>query len=206
MRLVGRQAFFTVVGCLTATLALVPPAVVATLAYDRSRVLGGEAWRLLSAHVVHAGPAHAVWNLAGLALVWIAFGPRLTGLGWLSTSLACALGSTLGVLAFHPEVRFMAGLSGALHGLLVAGAIVEIRERGRIGWLVVGIVALKVGWEQLHGPAAAAPVAIHSHLYGALTGLLAGLVLPAADGARGTRPGPAPSPEDSARAAGGPHR
>jgi rhomboid family GlyGly-CTERM serine protease len=202
--------FFAGLAGLTAALALAPPAVVAGLAYDRSRIVRGQVWRLLGTHVAHAGPAHAVWNLAGLALVWMAFGRRLGAKAWLLAGCACALGSTLGPLAFDPEVRFMLGLSGVLHGLLAAGSVVEVREHGRLGWLVLAAVALKLAWEQLDGSATraalGAPIAAASHLYGALTGVAAGLALPRADGARGRRPGPAPSSGDSGRAAGAPRR
>lgn len=205
----GSHLFFIGLTSLTVALALVPPSVRAALAYERWAVLKGEVWRLLGASLVHASVAHLLWNLAGLAMVWIAFGPRLSGLAWTAAGLACALGSMLGVLAFHPEVRFVAGLSGVLHGLLVAGSLAEIRKRVRVGWIVLVVVALKIAWEQAGGSSAAAAalggeVAAHTHLYGALTGVLVGLALPAADGERRSPPGPVPSLPGSRRTGDGP--
>ena len=172
----GSHAFFAALGLLIAGLAAAYPRFFASLVYDRSAIVRGEAWRLLTTHVVHAGGAHCLWNLSGLALVWMAFGPWLTGARWLAAGVASGLGSALGVLALHPEVRAMAGLSGVLHGLLAAGAAASIRAGSRLGWLVLGIVAAKVAWEQIERSSAASAalggsLAFQAHLYGAITGL-----------------------------------
>jgi rhomboid family GlyGly-CTERM serine protease len=178
----GSHAFFAVVALLALGVTAARPRVFASLVFERHGVLQGEAWRLLTAHLVHAGPVHLLLNLAGLALVWLAFGSRLTGAGWVTTGAASALASALGVLLLHPEVRAMAGLSATLHGLLAAGSVAAIRSGDRLGWLFLAILATKLAWEPLAGgsvaPAAlGGPVALQAHRYGALAGALCGLAL-----------------------------
>jgi rhomboid family GlyGly-CTERM serine protease len=155
-------------------LALAAARTYPALLYDRAAILRGEAWRLLTASLVHADAGHLLLNLAGLALVWLAFHPRLSALGWAAASGSCALGATLGVLALDPGVRYLAGLSSVLHGLAAAGGVLEVRRRHALGWVFLAAVALKVAWDLTEGRV---PVATRSHLYGAVTGLVAGLVL-----------------------------
>lgn len=71
-----------------------------------------------------------------------------------------------------------AGLSGVLHGFFVWGAFQDIKHRVRFGWLLMIGVWLKIAYEQVFGqdPDLAkfidANVAVDSHLYGALGGIL----------------------------------
>lgn len=179
----GNYGFFLGLVALTTLLEAAHAQVFGRLAYYRHAILRGEIWRLLTGHLVHAGPLHLFWNLAGLALVWIAFGPRLTGRRWLAASLFSGLGAGLGVLAFEPQVRAMVGLSGLLHGLMAAGAVAAIRSGERLGWLFLAVLTAKIFWEQLFGPTAATQaalggaIAVGAHLYGSLAGALSGLAL-----------------------------
>jgi len=154
------------------------------LRYDRGAIQDGQWWRLLSAHLVHLGPSHLLMNLAGLWLVWLLVGPALSTRSWLILLFADALITGLALLIFNPQLGWYVGLSGVLHGLLVAGAIADIRSGHRGTWLLLGAVVFKLGWEQLAGPlpgseaSAGGTVIVDAHLYGALGGLLA-LLLPA---------------------------
>jgi rhomboid family GlyGly-CTERM serine protease len=185
--LASRHGFFAGLGALAILLQAVHSWVFVRLAYYRPAILRGEVWRLLTGHLVHIGVVHLFWNLAGVALAWVAFGPRLTARRWLIASLISGLGAGLGVLAFEPRVGAMAGLSGLLHGLMAAGALATIRSGERLGWLFLAVLTAKIVWEQLVGPTAATQaalggaIAVGAHLYGFLGGLLAGVVL---------RPGP----------------
>lgn len=179
----GSHAFFVGLTLLACGLEAFHRALFPRLVYLRAGILRGEAWRLLSGHLVHAGPLHLAWNLAGLVIVWIAFGPRLSGRGWLLASLASGVGAGLGVLVLEPRVGAMAGLSGLLHGLMAAGAVAAVRSGERLGWLFLAVLAAKIAWEQTVGPnpatqaALGGAIAVGSHLYGTASGLLAGLLL-----------------------------
>ena len=161
------------------------------LRYERGAVLDGEWWRLVSGHVVHLGWSHTLLNLAGLGLVWALVGLEFGALAWLAVLAGAVAAMAAGFLVLAPELAWYVGLSGALHGLFVAGALaLAVRERGaagsrrREGRIMLALVTLKLAWEQLVGPmplsasAAGGPVIVDAHLYGALGGLgAAGLVL-----------------------------
>jgi rhomboid family GlyGly-CTERM serine protease len=200
---VGRSIVFVALAGLAVGLHAAGPRFLARLAYDRSSILRGEVWRLLTTYLVHAGLGHLLWNLVATGVVWVSVA-RAFGAGmWLAATLLVALGSSLAVLLLQPEVRAMAGLSALLHGLLAAGATAEIRRGERLAGVLLALLGAKIVWEQLAGPPALGGpipsdrVAIGAHAFGALAGLLAGLALPAAASsasAGGARPSPSPVP------------
>lgn len=197
---VCRNTFFAALAVLAAGVQAAGPSAFALLVYSRPAVAQGELWRLVTGHLVHAGAAHLFWNLAGLALVWTALGPRLGAGAWLATAAATAVGSSAGIFVLHPEIRVMAGLSGVLHGLMAAGAVAAIRGGRPMAWLLLAVLAGKVAWEMATGVAAgpgatlSAPVAFPAHLWGAVLGALAGLAL-----ARRPRDGTQPAPAMTSR-------
>lgn len=154
-----------------------------SLRYERDAILAGEVWRLLTAHLVHLNWSHFALNAGGLVLIWLLFSARLNQLQWLLVVVACALGVSLGLLTLHPALNWYVGLSGLLHGLFVAGALGGIYAGYRAEWLLLGLLVLKLTWEQLSGPLpgtedlAGGLVIVDAHLYGALTGLAVGLLL-----------------------------
>jgi len=168
---------------LIVVLAMLGDSAQALLRFDRAAIFNGQWWRLLSAHLVHLGGSHLLMNLAGLWLVWLLVGPALSPRSWLILLLADALITGLALLIFNPQLGWYVGLSGVLHGLLVAGSIADIRAGHRGTWLLLGAVVFKLGWEQLAGPlpgseaSAGGTVIVDAHLYGALGGVLA-LLLP----------------------------
>lgn len=155
-------------------------AISAALRYERAAIAAGEWWRLLSGHLVHLGWPHLGLNLAGLALVWLLVGPYLSVRAWWITALACMAGTSAGLLLGLPDLAWYVGLSGMLHGLLVAGAIVGATARHKDMLLLLLGIAAKLAWEQWQGPlpgsieAAGGPVVVEAHLYGAISGALAG--------------------------------
>jgi rhomboid family GlyGly-CTERM serine protease len=147
------------------------------LRYERERILNGELHRLVSAHFLHMSGLHLALNLAGLGLVWWLVGRYAPLRAWLLIVAASMLAVGLGLLAFAPELAWYVGLSGMLHGLLLAGALLA----GRAGLPLVALVVIKLGWEQLAGAGTSAwlggPVVVDAHLYGAIGGALAALGL-----------------------------
>lgn len=158
------------------------------LRYERVAIAGGELWRLASGHAVHLGWMHLLLNLAGLALVWMLVGPVFTVWQWVLVSALCIAGTDAGFWWLSPELDWYVGLSGILHGLLVAGALASVTARGprRAESLVLlALVGAKLGWEQWVGPVpgsasvAGGPVVVDAHLYGAVAGAVAGLLVAA---------------------------
>jgi len=154
------------------------------LRYARGGISAGEWWRLVTGHLVHLGAAHLAMNAIGAVLVAWLVGAHLRPLAWAVTALACALGIGMGLFWGRPDLEWYVGLSGVLHGLLVAGglaALADQRERGFAVMLLMAVSA-KLAWEQVSGavsaPAALAggAVVFDAHLFGAVTGAIAGVI------------------------------
>jgi rhomboid family GlyGly-CTERM serine protease len=149
--------------------------------YERTAVLAGEWWRLVTAHFVHLGWSHGFLNLAGLGLVWMLFASTLKGWSAVCVLLASFAAIDAGFLLIEPELEWYVGFSGALHGLFAAGVVASIARGEREGWLLGVLLAVKLAWEQWVGPVpltetvAGGPVIESAHLYGALGGLCAQL-------------------------------
>lgn len=147
--------------------------------YERAGIAAGQWWRFITAHVVHLDARHALLNAAGLALLWALFARTFRPWQW-AVALALLLAVIdAGFWYLSPRLQWYVGASALLHGIFACGAVAMIRRRERLGWVAMVVFAAKLGWEQWHGalPLAAGPVVTISHLYGAVGGLLAGLLL-----------------------------
>jgi rhomboid family GlyGly-CTERM serine protease len=158
-------------------------ALVPLLSYRREAVLQGEVWRLLSAHAVHLGWMHLMLNLLALGVVLMLVGQGLSALRWWWAGMLSAVG-TSAVLLARPDIVWYLGLSGVVHGLLAAGAVGLWRRFGAwaaLPWVLV--LASKLAWEQWQGVGVATArliggeVLVDAHLYGALSGVVAGWAL-----------------------------
>lgn len=152
------------------------------LRYSRPAIAAGEVWRLLTGHLVHLGAAHLALNAAGTVLIAALVGHHLGLRAWAATTIVCALAVAAGLWWLAPQIDWYVGLSGVLHGLLVAGAIAALASRRErvFALIVLAVIATKLAWEQALGPTpgtaalSGGPVVTEAHLFGALGGLLAG--------------------------------
>jgi rhomboid family GlyGly-CTERM serine protease len=160
-----------------------PESWVFALTFERDAILAGEWTRVLSGQFVHLSPGHLIGNVLGLVVLWLLYAeywPR----GWFAlVAVVCALGSNLGMLLFAPHVGYYVGFSGALYGLVVCGALLDVRNGLRAGWFVLVLALAKVGWEQLIGPISGGfavndALAVEAHTFGALTGFILAWCLP----------------------------
>ena len=148
------------------------------LRYHRLHIWDGEVWRLFSAHLVHLSWSHYAMNCVGMLIVYGLYWRWLTANTALMWCLSSASAVALGLLFFSPQIAWYVGLSGVLHGLIVAGAVTDIHARRWEGAWVLGIVAAKLVWETLYGPlpgsegGAGGPIVVEAHLYGAMGGLV----------------------------------
>jgi rhomboid family GlyGly-CTERM serine protease len=153
------------------------------LAWDREALQGGQLWRLATGHVVHLGWSHLALNLAGLGLVTWITGRAYGLLQWLLV-LVLAIGAIdAGFWYLYRNLDWYVGLSGVLHGLLVAGLFAGAMRRDREAIVLSILVIAKLAWEQAVGPlpgsesTAGGAVIVDAHLYGAVGGLLGALML-----------------------------
>jgi membrane associated rhomboid family serine protease len=125
------------------------------LRYDRDALAAGQWWRLLTAHVIHLGFEHALLGLS-------------------------VLGVDAGLWLLSSTTQWYVGSSGVLHGVLAAGAVAHLRSRQPDGWVLALFLVGKLVYEQSAGAlplTAGGAVIVDAHLYGAVAGALAALLL-----------------------------
>ena len=153
------------------------------LKYDRLAIADGEYWRLVTGHFAHLGNTHLALNLAGLVLVWLLVGRYFTNVQWLVVVLLTLAVTSAGFWFVDQYLLWYVGLSGMLHGLLLAGAIQGFRTLPSESAIICAIVAGKLAWEQLAGPVpgsesvSGGAVVVNAHLFGAIGGVVAGGLL-----------------------------
>jgi rhomboid family GlyGly-CTERM serine protease len=153
------------------------------LRYDRELIADGEVWRLLSGHIAHLGWPHFLMNGAGLLLIWYLVATQFRLREWLLITALVVAGIDLGFWLLQPQLIWYVGLSGVLHGLLAAGSVSGLRSRHSEYWLIAAFLLGKLVYEQWLGPlpgsegTAGGNVIVAAHLYGAVSGALAGLAL-----------------------------
>lgn len=146
------------------------------LSYQREAIAHGEFWRILSGHFCHLGSTHLTLNLLGLWLISLLFMQTLTPSTMLTILLGSMLGCSAGLWCLTPYVSSYVGLSGALHGLMVGSALLDLNQHRFTNALLLTGVLAKVIWEnsayytdttsQLIG----GHVLVQSHLFGAISG------------------------------------
>ena len=170
----GRRGVALLLACVLLLLLTVPgESGRALLRYERNALGSGQWWRLLSAHVIHLDLRHALLNVVGLALVWALFARDYSPMAWLAILLGAIAAIDAGLWLRDSTVQWYVGSSGALHGALAAGALAHVRRGERDGWLLVGLLATKLLYEQTVGAlpfSGSDPVVVDAHLYGVAGG------------------------------------
>ncbi len=154
------------------------------LRYDRAAVDAGQWWRLFTANVVHSNDIHFLLNAASVFVQAVLFRGLLPARIWIAVALWCALANILGLHWFSPYLKWYVGMSGALYGVAIVGALTLLFNRE---WLVGGVLTSyltgRIIYEQnfeLSDELAhliEAPVAIDAHLWGLSSGYLAAILV-----------------------------
>lgn len=153
------------------------------LQFNRGDFLNGEAWRALTAPLVHLNWDHSLLNIGTLLIIWALFGRAFNERAWILIIIGCSLAVSFGILFFNPEITWYVGLSGILYGFLTAGAIADWHDNKWLSSGVILFMVTKLTWEQLHGPIslseslALGKVLVDTHLYGSLSGAIIGWAL-----------------------------
>ena len=150
------------------------------LRYDRAALAHGELWRLVTAHLVHLDLHHLLLNCLGLLLMWALFARDYTPRQWLAIVLASIAAIDAGLWFEDSTLRWYVGSSGALHGVMAAGALAHLRRGQLEGWVLAAFLAGKLAWGHWMGAlpvSAGLPVVTEAHVYGVLGGLAAAAFL-----------------------------
>ncbi len=156
---------------LPALVASALPDALAALAWQRGAIADGQWARLLTAHFAHLDAHHLLFNLLGLVVIidlllerwaWRELAPLLAG---------SALGCSLLLWYFEPELQWYAGLSGLLHGLWAGAALHGcLTRRGRMPAAALIALAIKLAW--MNQGSGTMPVLPIAHVYGAVSGVV----------------------------------
>jgi rhomboid family GlyGly-CTERM serine protease len=150
------------------------------LRYDRAALGSGELWRLVTAHFVHLDLHHVLLNCLGTVLMWALFARDYTPRQWAAIVTASIAAIDAGLWLWDSTLRWYVGSSGALHGVMAAGAVAHLRRGEAEGWALAAFLAGKLAWEHWMGAlptAASLPVVTQAHAYGVLGGLAAAAFL-----------------------------
>jgi len=146
------------------------------LRYGRNEIENGQWWRIFTGNLVHLGYSHLFLNLAGLAVISVLLAPAMPIRHWALTGVVSMLGVGLGLYALDTHLIWYVGLSGALYGLLLGGAIALYRQDRMMAVLIGGYTVGKIIWEQINGPVRSSEVLsggnviVNAHLYGMVAG------------------------------------
>ncbi len=153
------------------------------LRYDRLAIAGGQIWRLVSGHIAHLGYQHLTLNLLGLGVVWLLVGRRFGDRQWYLVAAISVAAIDAGFWWLDTDLNWYVGLSGVLHGLLVAGAVRGMRELPLESLVICLLVIGKLAYEQFIGPMPGSGVVtggnviVNAHLYGTAGGALSAAIL-----------------------------
>ena len=153
------------------------------LVYQRSLVTQGEIWRVFSGHFFHTNGFHFLLNAAAVVMLWALHGHFYTIKSYLIVFMVSAIICSIGIHWFSLDIEQYVGLSGVLHGIFIWGAIEDIKAKERTGYLLLLGVILKIAHEQYYGASEdvsdliGANVAINAHLWGAIGGVIAVIIL-----------------------------
>lgn len=146
--------------------------------YQRQLISQGEIWRLFTGHFLHTNGYHLVLNLSALILLLLLHGRFYTQSIYALLFVFSALTTSVGIYFFNQDLIQYVGLSGVLHGIFVFGSIMDIRAKDKTGYILFIGVWLKIAYEQVYGASSEiidlieASVAVDSHLWGAVGGLI----------------------------------
>ena len=145
------------------------------LRYDRAGLAAGQWWRLVSGHLVHLDLRHAVLNIMGLALMWALFARDYSARQWLLIVLGAIAAIDAGLWLADSTMLWYVGSSGTLHGVMAAGALAHVRTGQRDGWILMGVLLVKLAYEHWVGalPLSGSAVVVDAHLFGVLGGVAA---------------------------------
>lgn len=152
------------------------------LQFDRLLINQGEIWRIFTGNFIHYNFKHMWMNLAGLAVGMYLLAFRYSLFYWFIIICFSSLMVGAGLYIFDTQLMHYVGLSGALHGMLVVGALVETTYNKSTGLLLLVFISSKLLYEQFFGAlspplSAHTSVAVNAHLYGSIAGVIIWLAL-----------------------------
>lgn len=163
-------------------LALGGDAFSQMLRYEFSLRETGEVWRVLTAHFIHLDWIHLFLNLSGLWVIWWIVGPSLKEYQWAMVIVILSVAVSMGLILWSPSIMWYVGMSGILYGMLITGLIAGTQNVFSMNLFLFILVIIKIILEQTDVTMSllnisSSIVVVDAHLYGAVVGLLCGVIL-----------------------------
>lgn len=173
------RPFLLVIGIFIITLLvqIFDPDTTLTLRYQSTEVSQGEWWRLFTANLTHSGWNHWILNLSGLFLIDYLYQPTVYQKQRALLLIFCML-ANVALLHIFMNLKWYVGLSGALHGFLIGGALLSFNQAKSFSSLIIlavtGKLIFELNWEinQFTADLIDANVVEESHLFGAISGVI----------------------------------
>jgi len=147
------------------------------LRYQSIEVSQGEWWRIFSANLCHSNWYHWLLNILGFWLMDIFYRPVLSVKMRASLIIFCMFANVL-LMHLFMNLTWYVGLSGALHGYLIGGALLSWKSAIKLNLIIVIVVCIKLvielGWHinQTTESLIGANVVEESHAFGALSAII----------------------------------
>ena len=152
------------------------------LPFIRSEATSGSWWQWISGHFMHSNFIHYFMNMIGLGLLWMLHGEYASVKSFTLNYLIIAFGVSLGIYFFSPQLMWYVGMSAVLHGLFAWGVVIDIYFKRKTGYLLLLGLIIKLCDEHLFSSSSymadliEVDVAVDAHLFGAVIGLILGII------------------------------
>lgn len=152
------------------------------ISYLRDQVADGQWWRILSGQFVHNNSSHLFSNMAALLLCRVLLSVVYSERDFTLSLLSCAFLTGVLIHFLLPSYNYYLGVSAALYGVLIAGALAMWRGRPYAGVSLFVLVIAKLSLDYLVPDSVVAvsdrigvPVAVEAHFVGVFAGVLVGV-------------------------------
>jgi len=158
-------------------LMLLTPDSSNLLRYQSFEVSQGEWWRIFTANLCHSNWYHWLLNILGFWLMDIFYRPVLSANLRASLLIFCMIANVL-LMHLFMNLGWYVGLSGALHGYLIGGALLSWKSAIKLNLIIVTVACIKLavelGWHinQTTESLIGANVVEESHAFGAFSAVI----------------------------------
>jgi len=174
----AREHSFTItITLISLIVMLLAPESSNLLRYQSVEVSQGEWWRIFSANLCHSNWYHWLLNILGFWLMDIFYRSVLSTKIRASLIIFCMITNVL-LMHLFMNLTWYVGLSGALHGYLIGGALLSWKSAIKLNLIIVTVVSIKLavelGWHinQTTESLIGANVVEESHAFGALSAVI----------------------------------